>query len=140
MTAPSSISFWVEGIPAMQGSKVARVINGKAVMFEANKKFQAWRSTVVLAASQAINDNQRMFDEPIRVDLSFWLPRPRTVTRKYPTAKNDLDKMARLVNDALTISKLIKDDGQIVRQSLAKDYETETVRPGVFITISTRID
>ena len=81
-----------------------------------------------------------MFDEPIQVDLHFWLPRPKTVTREYPTAKNDLDKMTRLVNDALTISKLIKDDGQIVRHYLAKDYETETVRPGVLITIRTRFN
>lgn len=131
----SPSSFWVAGEPAMQGSKVARVINGRAVMFEANKRFKAWRDTVVHAASQAINDNQQVYTDAVAVELAFFLPRPKTVTRKFPTAKNDIDKLARLVNDALTISGIIKDDGLIVDLNVIKRYATETVRPGVLITI-----
>lgn len=124
----------------MQGSKVARVINGRAVMFEANKGFHAWRSTVVNAAKQAILDNQVVFTEPIQVELWFYLERPKTVKRALPSAKFDADKLARLVNDALTISGLIADDGLIVDLLVHKRYATATVLPGVFITVSQHSD
>jgi Holliday junction resolvase RusA-like endonuclease len=135
MTFLSKVEFRAYGQPAMQGSKTARVINGRAVMFEANKGFQAWRSIVVNAAKKAILDNQIIFTDPIRVELNFYLERPKTVKRELPSAKFDLDKLARLVNDALTISGLITDDGLICELVATKRYATETLRPGVFITI-----
>lgn len=131
----SRSSFFIEGTPIPQGSKVARVINGRAVMFEANKKFQAWRSAVALAAKLEIQAIEHLFVEPLAVTMTFHISKPKSVTRKHPAVKPDLDKLARNVNDGLVQGGLIKDDALIVHLTLEKKYTVDGQPEGVFITI-----
>ena len=128
-------SFFIEGTPIPQGSKVARVINGRAVMFEANKGFKEWRSTVALAASHALHDTGHIWADAIDVEMDFVFMKPPSVKRNLPSVKPDLDKLCRLVNDGLVQGQLIKDDALIVRLTATKRYSTNGQPAGVFVRI-----
>jgi Holliday junction resolvase RusA-like endonuclease len=129
----------VEGIPIPQGSKNARVVNGRAVMYEANKRHYAWRDRVAAACRLAINENKwPPLGVPVKVEMTFHLPRPASVSenqRRYPSVKPDLDKLARSVNDAAVKAGLIIDDSQIVELHLYKRYADGGVSPGLMLTI-----
>ena len=62
-----------------------------------------------------------MLDGPVAVEVAFFLPRGKTVKRKQPAVKPDLDKLVRAVLDALT-GYCYKDDGQVVRVVAVKEY------------------
>ena len=76
-----------------------------------------------------------MIEGPVRVDLKFLIPRPKTVVRKYPVGRydGDIDKLMRGILDAMT-GVVYKDDSQVIRSILEQDY-TDGM-PGVWITIS----
>lgn len=73
---------------------------------------------------------------PIRLELLFLLPRPKTVVRQFPTVRGtgDLDKLERAVYDAMT-GIVYKDDAQVCDAHPRKEYTDG--EPGVWITIST---
>ena len=60
-------------------------------------------------------------DVPIQLNLTFHLPRPRSVKRFLPWVKPDLDKLARAVCDGLQ-GNYYKEDSQICRMVLDKVY------------------
>lgn len=60
-------------------------------------------------------------DGPVKVQMVFHVRRPKTVRRKLPSVKPDIDKLARAINDALT-GLVIKDDGQVCSLVAIKDY------------------
>lgn len=129
-----SATFFVEGLPIQQGSKKAFVVGGKARMVEAkDKELQPWRAAVKAAAEAA---DLRLDEEtPARVDLLFYLPRPKSVKREFPITAADLDKLTRAINDALTKSRIIHDDSRIVTSTQKKRYADN--RPiGVLIRVS----
>jgi Holliday junction resolvase RusA-like endonuclease len=76
-----------------------------------------------------------LLDGPIRVDLIFYLPKPKTAVRDFPTGKfdGDGDKLERCVWDAMTGVVYI-DDRQVIEWSGKKRYAKTT--PRVSITIS----
>jgi Holliday junction resolvase RusA-like endonuclease len=80
----------------------------------------AWRESVASAA-KATGFECLPLHEPCRVKVEFWLPRPKTVKRAWPTAKGDLDKHLRSIGDALT-GVLFVDDGQVVVWEAVKRY------------------
>lgn len=58
---------------------------------------------------------------PLYVKLVFYLPRPRTAKRAWPSVKPDLDNLEKAVLDAL--NRLIwRDDAQIVSKVSTKRY------------------
>ena len=121
--------FQVEGIPAPQGSK-RYVGNGKFI--EASKYLPAWRATIE-------QECKNLFEEPmdgaLEVELWFYLPRPSSVSREYPTVMPDTDKLVRAVNDGLTKGGAIVDDSRIVDLHAYKRYSVDGWT-GVHITIS----
>jgi crossover junction endodeoxyribonuclease RusA len=130
------ISFFVPGIPATQGSK-----NQFGV--ESCKRLPEWRSLVSLMAKQQM-DGKTPFDGPVKVLYSFWFPRAknhfgtgkksnsmRDDAPLYATAKGDIDKLQRAVNDAMT-GIVYHDDKQISQVAAVKMYR-ET--PGVGISV-----
>lgn len=132
----SSVSFFVEGVAVPQGSKTPITRNGRTVLIEAAKGFKPWRDAVVLAARHTINREFVMFDEPVRVGMIFVFPKPpSTKFGLFPAGKPDLDKCARLVNDALTISGLIKDDARVVALDCVKRWAVVGEPTGVWVNI-----
>lgn len=130
-----SIEFVVEGTPIPQGSK-RHVGNGR--MIEANPNLRAWRVVVTAAARQASKGFQFDKSAGIEVNLSFFMPKPKTVKRSMPTVKPDLDKLVRAILDGVTDAGLWFDDGQVIKITARKNYTVTT--PKVFIKISHFLD
>jgi crossover junction endodeoxyribonuclease RusA len=111
--------FAVFGVPAPQGSK-RHVGNGR--MIEASKYLPAWRKAIE-------TECQSLFEEPIdgalEVELWFYLPRPSSVSREYPSVMPDLDKLVRSVGDGLTQGGAIADDARIVDLHAYKRYSVD---------------
>lgn len=111
--------FAVFGVPAPQGSK-RHVGNGR--MIEASKYLPAWRKAVE-------TECQSLFDEPIdgalEVELWFYLPRPSSVSRAYPTVMPDTDKLVRGVLDGLTKGGAIVDDARVIDLHAYKRYSVD---------------
>lgn len=127
------ITFFVPGVPAPQGSKTAKCINGKAIMWEASTKVKEWRATVTATAQiEMIARGLETKTDPVELVLEFRLPKPKSVKREFPDVKPDLDKLIRAVCDGLTKSKIYKDDALVIALSASKRYSEE---PGVWISI-----
>lgn len=124
MTAP--ITIHVEGTPAPQGSKRAFVVNGRAVITEDSKKTRPWREDVRQAAISEMA-GEAPLDGPIALWVDFYLPKPKSVKRPYPSVRPDSDKLARAFCDALTSAGVYKDDSQVVDLTVTKRYGD---RPG----------
>lgn len=128
----------VVGTPAPQGSKRAFVVNGRAVMAESSKKVKPWRQDVAAAVQAAMDDpatDWHVPAGPVRVDITYYLPRPRYHYRTgkhanelrpnaptYVDKKPDKDKLDRATYDALTASGAIRDDAQIAAGETVKRY------------------
>jgi Holliday junction resolvase RusA-like endonuclease len=130
-----ALHFEIAGQPVPQGSKTATVINGRAVMFDSNKKLKQWRATVT-AATRAEMIQRRFIGfeagDPLVVSLSFYLDRPKTVKRLFPTTKPDLDKLIRAVLDGMTDAKAWPDDSQVVYVLASKHYGQPRVQVSVY--------
>lgn len=116
-------NFFIAGEPAPQGSKTGRVVNGRVVMWEASSKVKPWRAAVHATTKQEMQTNQwQTITEPIELCLSFYLPRPKTVKREFPSVKPDLDKLIRSTCDGLTTGGLYQDDALIIAITATKQY------------------
>lgn len=119
------IELVVEGNPVPQGS-FRHIGNGRIIA--ANPKLNTWRQTIADQIAQ--QTHHRLIDAPIRVQLVFTLPRPKSVTRPLPTARvGDLDKLVRSVLDAISLEKycqVIKDDSLVTDLHAAKRYADHT--------------
>lgn len=125
MTAPD-LKFVVHGNPKPQGSKRAYVVSGRAVVVDDNKKdLRTWRSDVVAVACDAMTAAgwpNVPPEGPFGVHLTFRLQRPKSVKREWPSVKPDVDKLARGALDAFTAAGVFRDDAQVVRLVVDKEY------------------
>jgi len=144
----------VTGTPAPQGSKRAFVVNGRAVMAESSKKVKPWRQDVTAAVLDTIANTPGFepFTGPVRVDITFYLPRPgyhfRTGARSHELKdsaphwvdkKPDKDKLERATCDALTSSGVIRDDAQIAAGFVEKLYANGPTGARITITPLTTV-
>lgn len=123
----------VFGDPAPQGSK--RVFNGRVVE-AAGQKLKVWRKAIADACLPFTDQN--IWLGPIRLEVDFYLARPKTVKqnkRPFPIVPPDLDKLIRAVGDGIGQSEMIwGDDSQIVELSGSKHYADDR-DPGAIIRI-----
>jgi hypothetical protein len=66
-------------------------------------------------------------DTPVEIALVFYLPKPKTVKREWPSVKPDLDKLIRSTFDGLTTGGLYTDDALVVAVSASKEYGTDRI-------------
>lgn len=104
-------------------------------MFESNKKLPAWRETCLLTFKMATTETEHPILGPLKVEMTFYLPRPRSNLRAYPNHAPDLDKLIRAVNDSLQESELISNDGQIVEVHAHKLFADDENQPGVEVVV-----
>ena len=104
------------------------VVNGRAVMFEANKKHKGWRDHV----STVIPKLEQPSTSPVRVELLFYFNKPKTVKRMHMSVKPDIDKLSRSVLDCLS-GRIIKDDSQVIILNARKEYTDQS--PGVLVRV-----
>ena len=119
------ISFFVQGIPAPQGSKrFVGIHQGKGRMIESSKKVKPWREAVYWAAIEAKQKAGMVepMDGPLAVDFMFVLPMAPIVKRLLPDRKPDISKLIRSTEDALVDAGLIADDARIVDVCAIKRY------------------
>jgi Holliday junction resolvase RusA-like endonuclease len=143
------ISFFVPGIPAPGGSKrfVGFGKNTKrAIIVDAGgERTKHWRATVAQMSVGAMMGKPRCTG-PLRVSLTFYVPRPKGHFRKngtlhprapeFPMTKPDALKLARSTEDAMT-GIVYADDAQAVTLLAMKRYSDDDIPAGCRIRIST---
>jgi crossover junction endodeoxyribonuclease RusA len=131
-----TIEFYVNGIPAPQGSKTAYINKhtGRANVVDQNgATLKPWREDVRAAALK--HGGRIAPGEALTAQIMFYLPRPKSHFRTgrnagllrdaapdVPRTKPDLDKLVRAVLDALTSAGTYADDANVVLVSAGKFY------------------
>ena len=140
-----AISFRVYGQPRPGGSKKGFFNKGlgRVQIVDASKHVKTWKGEVKDAAID--NAPEQLLDCPLRVVVTFFMPRPKAHYRtgKYAgelkdtapyfhTKMPDALKLMRGTEDSLT-GLIWKDDSLIYEEMITKVYDS---RPGAEITIS----
>lgn len=125
------------GIPETQGSTRAFVRGGKAVTTSDNPKLRPWRELVTNAARDAMTRHGwRRIAGPVRVEVTFWLPRPGSLPRTRdvrPVKGKDGDKMLRSIYDSLTNAGVYVDDSQVCSGTFDKFYVVGPDLPKIYV-------
>lgn len=133
MTEP--LAFFVPGEPKPKGSMRSVA---KGVMVEQVKGSKGWREIVSFHARIAKNNAKApTLTGPVQVGLLFHLPRPKTVTRPWPTTihTGDIDKHTRNILDALADADVYGNDSQVVELVVSKRYEESVRSPGCWVEV-----
>lgn len=124
MTEPT-LHVVVPGIPVPQGS-IRSLGRGKPSVHSNASSLLPWRAAVVATVRAAMDagGGEWPLAGPVKLSLSFTLPRPRSAPRSrlWPDRKPDLDKLVRAVGDSLTQAGAIADDAQVVLLAAGKNY------------------
>lgn len=124
------IEFSVEGTPVPQGSM--KVIHGR-ILHSQGSALINWRNQIGFAARQALTPK---LQNAVTMDLVFFMPKPKTVKRTFPSVAPDLDKLIRAVLDALT-GIAYEDDGQVCSIHAHKIYGE---RAGILIRVGEKTE
>lgn len=127
--------IFIEGNPRPQGSKKAFARGKSIVLVEANKELPAWREHMTRMLQLKQLEEPTALTTAVNVALTFWLPRPKSVKRQYPTGTYDIDKLTRAVLDSITKAGVWRDDSDVVDLTVRKTY-ADLHQPGVLISIT----
>lgn len=129
MTAPLELIIRAIGTPAPQGSFFAKIVGGgtrgplRAIVVPDHKATAPWRKAVSEAAKTAMRAAAWLpLNEPLAVEIVFFLQRPKTVKRALPATRPDIDKLARSTLDALADALVFAEDGRVCKLTAAKVY------------------
>lgn len=143
------IAFFVPGVPAPGGSKDAfpHAATGRMVVRDSCRRNPEWRARVAAFGRTAYRGP--LLDGPLKVSMTFFLPRPkghfgtgrnaglvRPTAPVYPAIKPDVLKLGRSTEDALT-GVLWRDDAATVQLALHKRYAdpAAVTGPGVLVEV-----
>lgn len=133
--------------PQGSGKAILSKSTGRPMFKVDNPKLEGWRRDVAITARIAISDAwpgapAPLFDGPIALDATFYLPRPKDLQRpKWAgvdvphTKKPDLDKLTRAVKDALRFV-VYADDSQVTDVTVRKRYCAAGDLPRADITVT----
>jgi len=132
------IDIAISGEPRPKGSMRGFAMRSKSGKYTArlthdNAKTKPWQKQVeagIRAAMEALDIDQPI-DEPVSVSAMFFMTKPKSVRRSFPSTKPDLDKLQRVIGDALE-GTLLTNDSRIIVWRVGKLYGDE---PGVHITV-----
>lgn len=137
------IEFWVAGEPKGQPRARAFAMKGKGVRMYDPGTAEGWKGLVALAAKSVLPATP--LDGPLRVDLTFFFPRPKSHYRsngqlkpgspKWHTKKPDRDNSDKAVLDAMTAMRFWVDDCLACDGRIRKLYD-DGRGPGVHIRIT----
>ncbi len=134
----SALSFRVLGVPAPQGSLRGYIRGGHVALTSDNARLRPWRDSVAWAALEAMRDaGLPLFDEPVEVQVLFYLPRPKAAPKRvaYPAKKPDLDKLLRGCLDAMT-GVVFRDDALVVSLWALKVFAGAGDQPGARVQVT----
>ena len=129
------ISFFIRGEPAPQGSKTAFVRGRRAVLVETSKKLPAWRKQIEDTARREYAGEP--IDQPVKVTVDFFMPKPQKPRFEWPATAPDLDKLQRAIGDGLEKGGVLRNDSRIVHWEAHKFYADTPDDMGAHITITT---
>lgn len=141
VTPPEVIHIVVPGIPKPQPRARAYARGDHAAMYDP-KTANGWKNSVAAAAIP--HRPAKPLTGPLRVDIVFYLPRPKRLMRKadpsgpvwcHDLGRNDRDNLDKAVLDTLTDIGMWEDDGQVCCGEIRKFYHSKGGRPGAIITI-----
>ena len=123
------VEFFVEGVPAPQGSKS---VSRQGFLYETSKKLKPWRKKVAETAPAVYIPKPGA----VQVGLTFIMPRPKSTPKKTPPAvkRPDLDKLVRACLDAIT-GVTIEDDSQVTAIMATKRLAEPGETTGVHVRI-----
>lgn len=127
--------IFIAGEPKPQGSKQGFIRGNRVVLVEAQKQLPAWRDHMTRMLQLKQLEQPTAFTTAVNVALTFWLPRPKSVKRQYPTSTYDIDKLTRAVLDSITKANIWRDDSDVVELTVRKTY-ADMHQPGVLISIT----
>lgn len=121
------IAFTVLGVAMPKGSTRAFMPKGAkfpVVVHDNKPSLKGWENSIRAAIQQYAGGT--FFDGPVLVRIAFYLPRPKSLSRKvvWHTKKPDLDKLARGSLDAMK-GVLWGDDSQVVQLQVTKHYAAD---------------
>lgn len=99
---------------------------------------QKWRDKVTSAATRLAKQIEPL-DGHVIIGLLVVVPRPKAArTRLLPNRRSagDVDKLLRMVLDALTDAGVLADDSRVTSTLAAKVYEREGLLPGALIYVA----
>ena len=144
----NGLSFRVHGNPAPKGSKSAFVNSaGRAQLLEGRtagqrSKLGAWKAAVTYAAVNAAHAfGLTTIAEPVKVTVTFWMPRPKTGPNSKPavlwhSSTPDVDKLLRSTLDAIVAAgTVLADDRYCSVVTASKRYCDGQQEPGASIVI-----
>lgn len=139
------IEFWVAGAPKGQPRPKAFSRGGMARVYDPGTA-EGWKGLIAQAAKPVLPSSP--LDMPIRVDLTFYFPRPkshyRTGKRKterradaptFHCGKPDRDNLDKAVLDCMTTLRFWRDDSQVCDGRIRKLYD-DGHGPGCWVRIS----
>ena len=129
-----SLSFFALGTPVGQPRPRACIRGRHAGVYDPGTA-DAWKASVASAAKAAWDG--RVFDGPLRLTLTIYMPRPKSHFRAngaikpsaplWPTGKPDRDNLEKAILDALTTAGVWKDDSLVCTGATRKIYAMERV-------------
>ena len=123
-------AFFVEGLPSPQGSK-KHIGNGR--MIESSKTLPKWRKAIKAAAEQ--HHTGEPIDQPVKVTVDFFMPKPAKPMFDMPATAPDADKLERAVGDGLEQGGLLKNDSRIVGWCSWEHWAEEGEPTGALIRV-----
>lgn len=139
-------TFWVGGKPRPKGSMKCNRDRNHTLREQVDNK--AWRRAVVKAARAQLPPGWVPYAGPMIVTISAFFERERGVGGQVmpshgtvcPVASQfgDVDKLSRLVNDALQDAGLIDNDRFVVRCLVNKEFAGDGAPPGAQISVEVR--
>jgi len=136
------LTFFVAGVPTAQPRAKARAFGGFAQVYNP-KTADHWKQSVRNAALE-VWPTFEPWQGPLRVDLTFYFPRPKAHFRsngakkdaapRWHTSKPDRDNLDKAVLDALTNLAIWADDKQVCCGQIKKLYADNS--PGCEVTIA----
>jgi crossover junction endodeoxyribonuclease RusA len=130
------VEFFVAGIPIQQGSSRAFVVKGRAVITSDTRRgLKDWRSDIAFEARRHFTT---LWQGPVAIDVTFVMPRPKSLAKKYErpwqTTRPDADKLLRALFDSLKGVAYL-DDAQVAMVTLCKVTAAVGEQSGAQITM-----
>lgn len=137
---PSSLSVFVAGNPAPQGSirYLGQSKAGRAILTGDCVRTKPWREDIRAALIDARGRPKTYLDGEVCLDMEFILPRPKSAPKKRRASADkrpDMDKLIRAVLDAITSAGVWRDDAQWCSGSPLKRIAEIGETPGCRISL-----
>lgn len=140
------IDRFVVGLPVSQPRPRARAVRIRgmwtAMMYDAGTSNE-WKKTIIDDLVKAKLKPKEPWDGALRLDLTFYMPRPASRNRKKDPdgeiphlGRPDVDNLFKAVSDCLVAAGFLKDDSMIMDTRIRKFYHAKNKSPGIELLLA----